>query len=146
MGAAFRELVTRSGCNTPSDWNAKTMGAGIIDAQKVLAAALPAGAAAAAGATPRSTMESALEYFPMLEPDVALAAITANVPRTRRGGVRAAFDLGYRSTVVGSATATRNLPIGRDGLVEAPALHKASLSALADLFAVVVNDARDLPE
>ena len=93
VGAAFRELVTRSGCNTPSDWNAKTMGAGIIDAQKVLAAALPAGAAAAAGATPRSTMESALEYFPMLEPDVALAAITANVPRTRRGGVRAAFDL-----------------------------------------------------
>jgi nicotinamidase-related amidase len=60
--------------------------------------------------------------------------------------VRAAFDLGYRSTVVGNATATRNLPVGSDGVVEAPALHKASLSALADLFAVVVNDARDLPE
>ncbi|MGD9535950.1 MAG: cysteine hydrolase family protein [Alphaproteobacteria bacterium] len=59
--------------------------------------------------------------------------------------VRAAFDLGYSSTVVGNATATRSLPVGGKGVVDAPELHKASLSALADLFAVVVNDAGDLP-
>lgn len=92
VAAVFREIVMRSGCNAPSQWNAQTMGAGIIDAQKILAAALPASVAAAWEAAPRGVLESAAEFFPMLDPDVALAAITANVPRTR-GGVRAAFDV-----------------------------------------------------
>jgi hypothetical protein len=43
------------------------------------------------------------------------------------------------------ATATRDL-IGPDGaVVPAPSLHAASLAALADLFAVVVSRADDIP-
>ncbi len=57
---------------------------------------------------------------------------------------RGAFSLGYRTTVVGNATATRDLP-GRDGgVLAASALHDASLAALADLFAVVVDGVDDL--
>ena len=57
---------------------------------------------------------------------------------------RAAFNLGYRTTVVGNATATRDLP-GRDGgVLPASALQDASLAALSDLFAVIVNGVDDL--
>ena len=59
--------------------------------------------------------------------------------------VRAALDLGYRCTVVDGAAATRDLPDGRGGVVPAEALHRASLAALADRFAVVVADAAALP-
>lgn len=60
---------------------------------------------------------------------------------TARGG----FSLGYRSTVVGDATATRDLPTRDGGVIPAAQLHEASLAALGDLFAVVVNRADDLP-
>ncbi len=57
---------------------------------------------------------------------------------------RGAFSLGYRTTVVGNATATRDLP-GRDGgVLAARDLHEASLAALSDLFAVVVDGVDDL--
>ncbi len=59
--------------------------------------------------------------------------------------VRAGFDLGYRTTVVGNATATRDLPKPNGGIVPARSLHEASLAGLADLFAVVVARAGDLP-
>ena len=59
--------------------------------------------------------------------------------------VRAGFDLGYRTTVVGSATATRDLPKPDGGVVPAQSLHDASLAGLSDLFAVVVGRAGDLP-
>ncbi len=59
--------------------------------------------------------------------------------------VRAGFDLGYRTTVVGSATATRDLPKPEGGVVPAQSLHEASLAGLSDLFAVVVGRAEDLP-
>jgi nicotinamidase-related amidase len=54
---------------------------------------------------------------------------------------RAALDLGYRSTVVAGATATRDLPhpSGR-GVTPAEMVHEATLAALADRFAVVVPD------
>ncbi len=55
--------------------------------------------------------------------------------------VRAALDLGYRCTVVGNAAATRDLPDGQGGVLAADALHRASLAALADRFAIVVDDA-----
>lgn len=59
---------------------------------------------------------------------------------------RGAFNLGYAPTVVASATATRTLP-GVDGAsVPAQALHTASLAAVADLFAVVVPNASDIPD
>ena len=59
---------------------------------------------------------------------------------------RAALDLGYRSTVVAGATATRNLPdpAGR-GIVSAAEVQRGALAALADRFAVVVAGADDIP-
>ncbi len=56
---------------------------------------------------------------------------------------RGAFNLGYHSTVVGRATATRDLPSG-NGVIDADTLHAASLAGVADLFAVVVEGAADI--
>jgi nicotinamidase-related amidase len=53
---------------------------------------------------------------------------------------RAAFNHGYKPTVVASGTATRSLPNPTGGIVEARDLHNASLAALHDIFAVVVPD------
>ncbi len=59
---------------------------------------------------------------------------------------RGAFNLGYRPTVVASATATRELP-GTGGVpVPAPALQAASLAAIGDLFGVVVSKSDDIPD
>ena len=59
---------------------------------------------------------------------------------------RGAFNLGYAPTVVASATATRTLA-GPDGVpVPADAVQSASLAAVADLFAVVVPDAKSIPD
>ena len=55
--------------------------------------------------------------------------------------VRAALDLGYRTTVVAGAVATRDLPDPLGGIVAAATLNRAELAALADRFAVVVPDA-----
>lgn len=54
--------------------------------------------------------------------------------------VRAALDLGYRSTVVSSACATRDLPDGADGVIAAADVHRTALAELADAFAVIVSD------
>lgn len=49
---------------------------------------------------------------------------------------------GYRVTVVGDATATRDLPDPQGGgIVPARVVHQAALTELADAFAVVVKDA-----
>ena len=60
--------------------------------------------------------------------------------------VRAAKDLGYQSTVVGDACATRPLPGLASASVhfDAKALHEMELVALADFFACVVKDAAAL--
>ncbi len=55
--------------------------------------------------------------------------------------VRAALDLGYGSTVVAAACATRDLPDGVGGVVPSDQLHRAELAALSDRFAMVVADA-----
>ena len=59
--------------------------------------------------------------------------------------VRAALDLGWRTTVVAAATATRDLPDPltgpTGGVMPAAAVQGATLAALADRFAVVVKDA-----
>jgi nicotinamidase-related amidase len=58
---------------------------------------------------------------------------------------RAALDLGYRSTVVAGATATRDLAHPtRNGVVPAGNVHEAALAALADRFAVIVPDTATL--
>lgn len=54
--------------------------------------------------------------------------------------VRAALDLGWRTTVVGAATATRALPDPQGGTLPADMVQRASLAALADRFAVVAAD------
>lgn len=58
---------------------------------------------------------------------------------------RGAFNLGYAPTVVASATATRALP-GTQGTVSAAAVQAASLAAVADLFAVVVESPSAIPD
>ncbi|MEX0759079.1 MAG: cysteine hydrolase family protein [Tistlia sp.] len=60
--------------------------------------------------------------------------------------VRAALDLGYGSTVVAGACATRDLPDGSGGVVSAAELQRAELAALADRFAVVVPGAAETAE
>ena len=59
---------------------------------------------------------------------------------------RGAFNLGYAVSVPASATATRALPAPDGGTVSAAALQTAALAALADLFAVVVPTADDIPD
>jgi len=54
---------------------------------------------------------------------------------------RAALDAGYRASVVASACGTRALPDGAGGLVDAGTLHRVSLVALSDRFAVIAPDA-----
>lgn len=56
---------------------------------------------------------------------------------------RAALDHGYGVTVVADATATRDLPAHGGGVLAAADLQKASLTALADRIALVV-DSNDL--
>lgn len=58
---------------------------------------------------------------------------------------RGAFNLGYNATVIGDATATRDLP-GIDGtIVPAGQVKAATLAGIRDLFAVVVPRVDDLP-
>ncbi len=58
--------------------------------------------------------------------------------------VRAALDLGYGSTVVAAACATRDLPDGAGGVVAAADLNRAELAALSDRFAIIVPSASDI--
>jgi nicotinamidase-related amidase len=51
---------------------------------------------------------------------------------------RAALDLGYRTTIVASATATRDLPDPIGGTTPAEIVQQGTLSALADRIAIVV--------
>ncbi len=54
--------------------------------------------------------------------------------------VRAALDLGYRTTVVSDAAATRDLPDPTGGpAFSADTLHRAALAGLADRFAIVAK-------
>jgi len=58
---------------------------------------------------------------------------------------RDAFNLGFRPTVVASATATRDLPVPGGTPVPASTLQAATLAGIADLFAVVAGTPDDLP-
>lgn len=59
---------------------------------------------------------------------------------------RAARDLGYAPTVVAAATATRDLPDGRGGVIAASVLQASSLAALADGTATVVFAQQDISD
>ena len=56
--------------------------------------------------------------------------------------VRSAVDHGWRVTVVAWATATRDLPDGKGGVVPAADIQRGVLTGLSDSLAVVVEDAR----
>jgi len=59
---------------------------------------------------------------------------------------RGAFSLGYRPTVVASATATRALPFKVTGeIIPASVLNAAALAALGDLPAAIVASPNDVP-
>jgi len=53
--------------------------------------------------------------------------------------VRAALDLGYRTTVVAESAATRDLPETGGPAFAAADLHRAALAGLADRFAIVAK-------
>jgi nicotinamidase-related amidase len=56
---------------------------------------------------------------------------------------RAALDLGYQTTVIGDATATRALPAPDGGApISADAVHRTALAELADRFSAVVASAQ----
>lgn len=59
--------------------------------------------------------------------------------------VKAALDLGLRSTVVIDATASRELPDPTGGVMAAELVHRAALAALADRFATVCH-AAEIPD
>ncbi|WP_206542627.1 isochorismatase family protein [Sphingomonas endophytica] len=52
---------------------------------------------------------------------------------------RAAGDPGYRTTIIRSACATRDLPDGNGGVIDATVPHAVALSELADAFATIVD-------
>lgn len=58
---------------------------------------------------------------------------------------RAALDLGYRNTLVADAIATRDLPdVSGTGIMLADTVHRVTLAALADRFAIVAETASAL--
>lgn len=59
---------------------------------------------------------------------------------------RAALDLGYRTTVVDGACATRDLPKPKGGVLAAPDLHDAALTELSDRFSVIAPDSAAIPD
>lgn len=59
---------------------------------------------------------------------------------------RDALDKGYAVTIVGNATATRDLPDGHGGVIPAAQVQAANLAALADRTATVVSDEAEIVE
>ena len=57
---------------------------------------------------------------------------------------RAALDLGYSTTIVATATATRNLPSIAGGVLAAETIGAVALAELADRFALIVRAPSDL--
>jgi len=58
---------------------------------------------------------------------------------------RGALDLGYQTTIVAGATATRDLPTTDGRVLTAGQLKEASLAGLSDMVSSVVATANDLP-
>ncbi|WP_024519274.1 cysteine hydrolase family protein [Bradyrhizobium sp. Tv2a-2] len=53
---------------------------------------------------------------------------------------RAALDLGLRVTIDAESCATRDLPDGRGGAIDASVVHEVALAELADRFAIIARD------
>ncbi|MDA9434939.1 cysteine hydrolase family protein [Bradyrhizobium sp. CCBAU 51627] len=52
---------------------------------------------------------------------------------------RAALDLGFRTTIDANSCATRDLPDGRGGTLNARTVHEVALAELSDRFAVIAR-------
>jgi len=52
---------------------------------------------------------------------------------------RAALDLGFRTTIDADACATRDLPDGRGGTLDAKTIHEVALAELSDRFAIIAR-------
>lgn len=52
---------------------------------------------------------------------------------------RAALDIGLRTTLAGDACATRNLPDGQGGSIDAETIHNVALAELSDRFAIIAS-------
>lgn len=76
--------------------------------------------------------------------DLILAGFMSHmcVSSTARGG----FDRGYAVSVVENTTATRDLPDGKGNMIPANEVQRASLRGLADLVAIIVDDAAAIPD
>ena len=59
---------------------------------------------------------------------------------------RDACELGYNCTVISELTATRDLPDGKGGIISAEVVKSSHLAALADRFAIVLEDAKQIME
>jgi nicotinamidase-related amidase len=57
---------------------------------------------------------------------------------------RAALDLGFRVTIDASSCATRDLPDGRGGSIDAVTIHDVALVELSDRFAIIAYDSDSL--
>ncbi len=53
---------------------------------------------------------------------------------------RAALDLGYRISIDADSCATRSLPDGTGGTIDASTVHNVALAGLSDRFAVIVRN------
>jgi len=52
---------------------------------------------------------------------------------------RAALDLGFRTTIDAESCATRDLPDGRGGTLDARTIHEVALAELSDRFAIIAR-------
>lgn len=52
---------------------------------------------------------------------------------------RAALDLGFRTTIHADSCATRDLPDGRGGTLDARTVHEVALAELSDRFAIIAR-------
>lgn len=64
------------------------------------------------------------------------------VNSTAHGG----FNLGYKPTVVASATATRSLQAAHGKVIPAAQVHDSAIASTRDLYAAVVDSVADLPD
>lgn len=76
--------------------------------------------------------------------DIVLAGFMTHV--CVNSTARVAFNLGYRPTVVASATATRSIPAVDGRSIPAREIHDAALAALGDIFAIVVPKSVHVPD
>jgi nicotinamidase-related amidase len=59
---------------------------------------------------------------------------------------RSALDHGYACTILAPACATRDLPDGQGGAIEAAEIHRVELAALSDRFAMIATNLKQITE